>query len=316
MKIPYRIGCAGLLADIPLMVAHAKGYLPTEEIDVALSVELGWASIELKLASGQLSAANVPPSFPLLLALKKSGSAQPMQALAITSYHGEAITLNRETAALFQAGKSGTLKTLRIGVDAPYSLSHLFVQSWLKTSRLERNPTVQLVPLAISQLLELLKDGYIQGFCCAEPISQIALESEIGLTMARSRDYPQLHIQSVLAATDTACSAHPGASKAIAAGVERARVYCANPKHEADILRIYRKQMQHRLSLSAQSLGGPGQAPALSSLIGFEPGLSTGHASNKDPFGALAGACSTLPGVTAAEREIREAVKRIFSSLP
>jgi len=316
MKITCSIGCAGLLTDLPLIVAHAKGFFPADEIHVDLSVELGWASIELKLASGQLSAANVPPSFPLLLALKKGGGIQPMRALAITSYQGEAITLNRETAAIVQTGKLGTLKTLRIGVDTPHSLSPAFVQAWLKGLRQDRHPGVQLVPLAISQLLDLLKDGYIQGFCCAEPISQIAHDAEIGVTVARSRNFPPLQIQSLVAATDTFFTTHPTAAKAIATGVERGRQYCAIVRNEAEIIRLYRKHLLPRLTAVAPAVGGAVQLADLASLIGFEAPAANGPSKEKDLFTSVAAICATLPGVTAAERDIRETVKRIFSSLP
>lgn len=312
MKISCSIGCAGLLTDLPLIVAQAKGFFPTDEIQLELSVELGWASIELKLTSGQLTAANVPPSFPILLSLKKSGMTQPMHALAITSYHGEAITLNREAAAAVQAGKLGTLKSLRIGVDAPHTLSHAFVQTWLRSLRQERNSAIQLVPLAISQLRDLMKDGYIQGFCCAEPIGQIAHDAGIGVTVARSRDYPPLHIQSVVATTDAFFTNHPGAAKAIAAGVERGRQFCAVAKNEAEILRLYRKQLLPRLAASGPALTGTTHLSGLSSLIGFDAPTTK----DKDLLQSLATACATLPGVTVAEREIRETVKRVFSTLP
>lgn len=313
MNLSHRIGCAGLLTDIPLIVAQAKGYFGEANLPVSLSFELGWASIELKLASGQLSVANVPPSLPLLLSLKKGGDSQPMRALAITSYHGEAITLNRETAAVFQSGKLNTLKATRIGIDAPHTLSHVFARSWLKAVRAENHPAIQLIPLALSQLLDLLKDGYIQGFCCAEPLSQTALEAGIGVTVARSRDHPPLQIQSVLAATDEFCLAHPAEAKAITSAVNRARLFCANPKHEAETLRIYRKHLLNRPTGSIQSFGGSNLTPPLSTLIGFEPAPANRE---KDPFGALAAACATLPGVIAAEREIRDAVKRIYATLP
>ena len=315
MKISYSIGCTGLLTDIPLMVAQAKGFFPSEEVHVALSVELGWASIELKLVSGQLSAANVPPSFPLLLSLKKGGAAQPLHALAITSYHGEAITLDRETAAVFQSGKLTTLKSLRIGVDAPHTLSPLFVRSWLKELRIDRSPVVQLVPLAISQLLDLLKDGFIQGICCAEPIGLIAHETDLGVTVARSRDHSPPPMQSVLVTTDAFCSAHPAVTKAITSAVDRARSYCANPKNEAEIIRIYRKQILNKLAASGPSFAGASPPLSLATLIGFEPAPVNGRAPAKDPVNSLASACATLPGVISAEREIRDAVKAIFSDV-
>ena len=300
------------------MVAQAKGYLAETDLGASLSIELGWASVESKLASGQLCAANVPPSFPLSLSLKKSGVAPTMRALAITAQHGEAITLNREAAAAFQAGKLSTLKSLRIGVDAPHTLSPVLVRSWLKEARAEHHPGIQLVPLAISQLVDLLNDGYIQGFCCAEPIGQIAVENDLGVTVARSRDHPLLQIESVLAATDEFCNSHPAEAAAIAFAVNRARVFCANPKHEAEILRIYRKHLMSKQAVPSRFFLGSGQTPALSTLVGFEPASSVGSTSAKakDPLGPLAALYATLPGITAGEREIREAIKRTFPGVP
>jgi len=188
------------------------------------------------------------------------------------------------------------------------------VQSWMKAARIDRHPAIQLVPLAISQLLDLLKDGYIHGFCCAEPAGQIAVETGLGVTVSRSREYPSLPIQSVLAATDEFCSAHPEAAKAVTMAVDRARLYCANPKNETEILRIYRKQTGNKLTFTDQSAGEAATVLPLSTFIGFEAVAVNGHAA-KDPFGVLASACTTLPGVTSAEREIREAAKRMFSRL-
>jgi ABC-type nitrate/sulfonate/bicarbonate transport system substrate-binding protein len=188
----------------------------------------------------------------------------------------------------------------------------VFVRSWLKDMRIDRSPTIQLVPLAISQLLDLLKDGFIQGICCAEPIGQIALETDLGVTVARSRNHSPLPMQSVLVTTDAFCAAHPNEAKAIASAVDRARAYCANPKNEAEILRIYRKQM---LNKPTPALGGAGQHPALATLIGFEPGSVNGQATAKDLINSLATACATLPGVISAEREIRDTVRAIFSDV-
>ena len=158
-KEPIRIGCTGLLTDLPLFVAKAKGYFAAEGIVVQTSLELGWKSIESKLSAGSLSVANVPTLFPLALSLKRSGMVLPMEAIAITSRHGEAITLNQATMGAFLGGKLNSLKSVRIGVDAPSTGSDLFVQKWLKGLRLEKTTSVQLVPIAISQLIDALYEA-------------------------------------------------------------------------------------------------------------------------------------------------------------
>jgi ABC-type nitrate/sulfonate/bicarbonate transport system substrate-binding protein len=303
------------LTDLPLFVAKAKGFFTAEGIGIRISLELGWKSIESKLSAGSLSVANVPTIFPLVLSLKRGGIALPMEAVAITSCHGEAITLNHATMAAFLAGKLNSLKSVRIGVDAPYSGSDLFVQRWLKGLRLENTTAIQLVPIAISQLIDFLKEGYIQGFCCAEPASQIALQMGVGSTVARSRDHSPLEIQSVLAATDAFCTANPGAVKAIALALARARLFCANPKNEAEIMHIYREQKIIDQIFSGGSLDGKNLSVPLSSLISFEPSTAAGCASKKDSLNSLASICSALPDTSFTGSEIRDEIKRVFHAL-
>jgi len=314
-KEPIRIGCTGLLTDLPLYVAKAKGFFAAEGVVVRTSLELGWKSIESKLSAGNLAVANVPTLFPLALSLKRSGMVLPMEAIAITSCHGDAITLNQATMGAFLGGKLNSLKTVRIGVDAPCTGSDLFVQKWLKGLRIEKTTVVQLVPIAISQLIDLLQEGYIQGFCCAEPASQIALQMGFGSTVARSRDHSPLEIQSVLAATDAFCSANPGAVKAMAQALEQARSFCADPRNEVEIMHIYREQKVIDQVFSGASLEGKNLTAPLSSLISFEPATAAIGASSRDRLNSLIGVCAALPDASFTEREIRDEIKRVFHSV-
>jgi ABC-type nitrate/sulfonate/bicarbonate transport system substrate-binding protein len=313
-KEPIRIGCTGLLTDLPLFVAKSKGFFAAEGVSIRISLELGWKSIESKLSAGSLSVANVPTIFPLVLSLKRSGIALPMEAVAITSCHGETITLNHATMAAFLSGKLNSLKSVRIGVDALCSGSDLFVQKWLKGLRLQNTTAIQLVPIAISQLIDLLKEGYIHGFCCAEPASQIALQMGFGSTVARSRDHSPLEIQSVLAATDTFCAANPSAVKAIALALGQARSFCANSKNEAEIMHIYREQKIIDQVFSGGSLEGKDLTAPLSSLISFEPVVTEG-ALIRESLNSLVAVCAALPDASFTEREIRDEIKRVFHAL-
>ncbi len=314
-KESIRIGCTGLLTDLPIFVAKAKGFFAAEGIVVQTSLELGWKSIESKLSAGSLSVANVPTLFPLALSLKRSGVVLPMEAVAITSCHGEAITLNQATMGAFLGGKLNSLKSLRIGVDAPCTGSDLFVQKWLKGLRLEKTTAVQLVPIAISQLIDLLKEGYIQGFCCAEPASQIAMQMGFGSTVARSRDHSPLEIQSVVAATDTFCTANPRAVEAIAQALEHARSFCANPKNEVEIKHIYHEQKVVDQIFSGASLEGKNLTAPLSSLISFEAPTAAVGAANRDGINSLIDVCAALPNASFTEGEIRDEIKRVFHAI-
>jgi len=313
-KDPIKIGCTGLLTDLPVYVAKAKGFFAAEGIAVRTSLELGWKSIESKISAGSLAVANVPTLFPLALSLNRGGMVLPMEAIAITSCHAEAITLNQATMGAFLGGRLNALKSVRIGIDAPSTGSDLFVQKWLKGLRLEKTTTVQIVPIAISQVIDLLKEGYIHGFCCAEPASQIALQMGVGSTVARSRDHSPLEIQSVLAATEAFCTANPGTVKALAQALAHARSYCANPRNESEIMHIYLEQKVADQVFSGASLEGKSLTAPLSSLISFET-ASTNGASNRDSLNSLIGVCAALPDASFTEREIRDEIKRVFHAV-
>ena len=156
----------------------------------------------------------------------------------------------------------------------------------------------------------LSKNGNISRGISFGNTQDVVVSSNLNLQVS-GKLTPEIDL--VLAATDAFCSAHPSATKAVAAAVDRARLYCANPKNEAEIIRIYRKQMLNKLYSSVRSFGAPGQSHALATLISFEPGTSNGHA--KDPFISLASACAALPGITLPERDIRDVVKRVFSTV-
>lgn len=315
MKKIYRIGCVGLLSDLPLLIAQAKGFFAEEGETVELTIELGWASIEAKLSSGQLTAANLPAVMPLALAVGKGKVPLLLRALAPTSYAGDALVLTPALAAAVKESKRPSAEPIRIGVESPYTQATLFAQTWLKQTAPSFQASTTLVPLSISQLIAFLNDGYIQGFCCSEPLGQIALQSGLGTTVARSRDYFPFHLHSVVAVQDVFCAREERAAQAMAAAIERARIFCADPAHHREVLQILLQCKSSFFTSSELPRALNDNPTSLRDLIGFEPRESVDGRVSRDPLEILIKACRALPGAEPPEAEVRREAKRIFHPL-
>lgn len=315
MKKIYRIGCVGLLSDLPLLIAHARGLFAEEGVTVEITIELGWASIEAKLSSGQLTAANVPAVMPLALSVGKGKVPFSLRAFVPTSYAGDVLTLNPALAAAVKEGKPPSAEPIRIGVEAPYTQATLFAQTWIKQAAAAFQISITLVPLSISQIIDFLKDGYIQGFCCSEPIGQIATHTGLGIAVARSRDYFPFHLHSVVAAPDVFCAREERAAQAIAAAVDRARIFCADPAHHREVLQVLLQCKSSFFTASELPRVLSDNPASLRNLIGFESRESAEGRAGRDPLEVLLKACRALPGTELPEAELRKEAKRIFSPL-
>ncbi|PTY07898.1 hypothetical protein DB347_06625 [Opitutaceae bacterium EW11] len=314
MKKICRIGCVGLLSDLPLYVAHARGLFVEQGIEVALSTELGWASVEARLSSGKLSAANVPALMPLALAAGLGKSALPLHAIAPTSYQGQAIVLStRAHALLSNAARPAT--PVRIGVESPYAFSTYFLQSWIKRSHPTWADRITTMPIAVSQAIDLLKDGHIHGLCCAEPVCRVATTEGVAITLTRSSELFPGHLESLLACTENFLSTDEAAVRRIAAAIETARQYCARPENQPEALRIFLEQKSAIITSSSAVPGALGGDLELSRLIRFEAASPAAPAAGLGAVEPLIAATLALPGVRVSESDLRQAAGKIFAPL-
>jgi ABC-type nitrate/sulfonate/bicarbonate transport system substrate-binding protein len=222
----YTIGYVGLLEDAPLLVAYAQGWFQKENLKVELSHELGWAALNAKLTKGALTAGNVSALSPLVLGRRTDRNTQSgLHVLAMTAYGGLRLVMSSEIAGALGQKKNLHLP-LRIGVGVPFGDSQLLARGWQQTRGLQLND-VTLVPVAVSQFLDALKEGYVQGFIAPEPVVSEAVLRQIGSVVAKSHDYFPYHARSVLAVKENFAGEEPQVCDAIKRVLQRAGAFCA-----------------------------------------------------------------------------------------
>ena len=235
MSNSYTLGYVGLLEDAPLLVAYAQGWFQKDNLKVELSHELGWAALNAKLTKGALTAGNVSALSPLVLSRRSDRNGQSgLQVLAMTSFGGLKLITSSQVAATLGHKKNLSLP-LRIGVGVPFVDSQLFARSWQQARGLEPNDLI-LVPIAVSQFVDALKEGYVHGFIAAEPVVSEAVLGHVGICVAGSHEYFPYHARSVLAVKDSFAMEEPQACEAIRRVLQRAAAYCAQPANWPSVL--------------------------------------------------------------------------------
>lgn len=316
MKRVYKIGCVGLLSDLPLFVAHAKEMFLDEGLAVDLTAELGWAGMEAKLSCGHLSAANLPAVMPLALSLRLGKIVLPMRVLLATSFDAHAITLTPELAEALTEGRGAPPGPIHLGIEAPYTQANWFAETWLNRLPADWRSRVIIMPLAISQVGEFFKEGYVQGICCSEPIGAIAMEAGLGRRVARSRDYFPQHLQSVLAARESFCATEETFTQGITNAVRRARHYCAESANVSEVMEIFSRYKSSAFASSALPRSVISEAATLQQLIGFSPReAASAQPSINDNLAPLIKACLALPGPRPSDQELRKESKRVYAAL-
>ncbi|HEY9154769.1 MAG TPA: ABC transporter substrate-binding protein [Opitutaceae bacterium] len=228
MSNSYTIGYIGLLEDAPLLAAYAQGWFQKENLHIELSRELGWATLNAKLTKGALIAGNVSALSPVILGRRNDRKPlSGLQVLAMTSFGGLRLVTSSEVAAAL-GQKKNLPNPLRIGVGIPSGDSQLFARAWQQSRGLPPN-AVTLVPVAVSQFVHALKEGYVHGFIAGEPVVSQASLGQVGICMAKSHEYFPYHARSVLAVKESFAAEEPQACETIRRVLQRAATYCAEP---------------------------------------------------------------------------------------
>lgn len=202
-----RLGFVPLTDCAPLVMAHELGLFQKYGLRVALSRELGWATVRDKVIHGELDASHAVAGMPVAATLGLSGLRCDCLTALVLNLHGNAITLSNE---LWRRGvrDGGTLreeivgtrgkKTLTFGVVFPFSSHDFHMRRWLAGAGILPGRDVSIVVVPPPVMAASLKAGNLDGFCVGEPWNSVAVKSRAGWCVATSAELDPGHPEKVL----------------------------------------------------------------------------------------------------------------------
>ena len=146
-----RLGFVPLTDCAPLIVAREFGLFARHDVRVALSRELGWATVRDKLVHGELDAAHAPCGLPFALRLGLGSPVTDCVASLVLNLNGNGITLSH---ALARSGVSNLTaladyvrlnrrsRRLVFGVVSLHSTHAWLLRTWLSSAGIKPDEDV------------------------------------------------------------------------------------------------------------------------------------------------------------------------------
>jgi ABC-type nitrate/sulfonate/bicarbonate transport system substrate-binding protein len=229
----------------PLVVAQELGLFKEYGLDVELSCEATWKSVQEKLAGRELHAAQAPGALPFLMNLKLIPESCDCVAGMVLSLQGNAITVSRElwgkgvhnAATLGEHVMRGGRK-LTFGVTCPLSAPYWLLCQWLKQADLPAAIGLRVVTVSDWEMFPMLKLGYLDGFCAGEPWSSLAAQAGVGICVSSSAELAPMHPEKVLIARRDFAETRAGEHERLIAALIEACRFCDQPEHRSWVCQL------------------------------------------------------------------------------
>lgn len=263
-----RVGFVPLTDCAPLVIAQELGLFAKYRLRVALSRELGWATIRDKVIYGELHAAHAVAGMPVAATLGLGSIRCECLTALVLNLHGNAITLSSD---LWRAGvrDGATLRetiirerherTFTFGMVYPYSSHHFLLRDWLAASGINPDRDVRIVVVPPPQMVANLKSGNLDGFCVGEPWNTVAVQARVGWCVATSAELDPGHPEKVLMVRRAFVEEHAEQHLALVAALLEACEFCDAPEHREQILATLARPEYLNVSADALRRGFEGQ---------------------------------------------------------
>ncbi len=239
-----RIGYIRLLDAAPIIVACELGLLKKEGIEIELHRQLGWASLEHKLALGELDAAHMLGPLPLAVNAGVAEARGHLVALRALSYMGNAITLSNELRQRgvesaedlrYEIRSQRSSRRYTFGHVAPFSSHHFLLRTWLRSGGIDPDKDVNLVVIPPGQAVRTIRAGVVDGYCVGEPWNSLAVMEGIGWCPVWSQDIEAGHIEKVIAFPGAWYQENTALATALLDAIEEAGRYCEQAENKAGV---------------------------------------------------------------------------------
>lgn len=242
-----KLGFVPLTDCAPLVVAREFGLFARQGLRVALSRELGWATVRDKLVHGELDAAHAPCGLPFALRLGLGCPATECVASLVLTLNGNGITLSGE---LYRAGVTDLAslaeyirlhrrtRRLVFGVVSLHSTHAWLLRSWLTRGGIKPDDDVHLVVAPPPQMPSHMAAGNLDGFCVGEPWNSVAIAQGKGWCAAASCELAPGHPEKVLALRGSFANDPDERQVRLTAALLEACAICADPTRRDEIIRL------------------------------------------------------------------------------
>lgn len=236
-KHALRIGLMPLVDAAPLIVARDRGFFAAHGLAVELFVEMSWASVRDKVATGLLDAAQMLAPMPLAATLGIDGMGVPMVTAMTLNLNGNSIAVSESLYRALQlrerdADSAGrALSRLlqherRLGRPVrsfahvfPFSTHHYLLRYWLAASDIDPDRELRLQVVPPPLMVEQLRDGRIDGFCVGAPWGAAAEAAGVGYRVIHTHQIWNHAPEKVLGVTEAWAAAHPRTHRALIAAL-------------------------------------------------------------------------------------------------
>ena len=264
---PLRIGYVPMTDCAPLVVAQENGFFEDNGLEVELIREPGWATVREKMYLGELDAAQAPASMVLELSLGFTGLTRHCITGFYTAHNGNAITLSNELWDLGVRDGDSLRKVITehyprrftfAGV-LKYSSQNYLMRHWLLSHGIVPEKDVDMIMVPPPQVHTCLKNGYIDGYCVAEPWSSVGLLQDIGWCVSLTSEFSPMHPEKVFMVTNRFHRENPERHLAILRALWTASEYCDDPANRPALAHLLSRKNYLDLptDVIANALVGP-----------------------------------------------------------
>jgi ABC-type nitrate/sulfonate/bicarbonate transport system substrate-binding protein len=241
-----RLGFVPLTDCAPIVMAQELGLFKKYGLSVALSRELGWATIRDKIIHRELDAAHALAAMPAAITLGLGSIACDCLTALVLNLNGNAITLSND---LWERGvrdgkslreeivRSRREKIYTFGVVFSFSSHRHLLRHWFATHGIDAERDVRIVVVPPPQMAGNLKAGHLDGFCVGEPWGSVAVQSRAGWIVATSSELDSLHPEKVLMVRREFAAKRGQEHVALVAALLEACEFCDQPENHGQIVR-------------------------------------------------------------------------------
>ena len=242
-----RLGFVPLTDCAPLVMAQELGLFKKYGLRVALSRELGWATIRDKVIHGELDAAHAVAGMPVAATLGLNSIPCDCLTALVLNLHGNAITLSQDlwnrgvrdgVTLRAEIARTRGEKTFTFGVVYSFSSHNYLLRNWLTAAGIQPDRDVRIVVVPPAQMVTNLKAGHLDGFCVGEPWNSVAIRAGEGSVVAISAELDSHHPEKVLMVRREFAEKRDQEHLCLIAALLEACAHCDNPANHDHIVSI------------------------------------------------------------------------------